>query len=233
MRQKPSPVSRTSRASNSAKVRPALEAAGVKFIDAGIRMVQVCGSGAPKRSREGDGACEHVGDGAFGNIQTEQTVQHLGQAGVAHHLAAVQIRDERDDAGPNGEPGGMSAGGLAVTVFPQQSQSPLCRLIRVVVGDVSFDLCDWTCTFAQIVAIEEIHRALATSRRKNRGFPGEALRLPDHPTRGGKEIGIGLVQLSFALGPLGSRGAANLHDTMLHTRAAVAQLVPHLAGQFW
>src|SRR4029453_3797057 len=41
---------------------------------------------------------------------------------------------------------------------------------------------------------------------------------------------IGLVQLRSALRPLGSRGAANLHDTMLHTPAAVAQLAPHLAG---
>jgi len=35
---------------------------------------------------------------------------------------------------PNGEPGGMSAGGLAVTVFPQQEQSPLNKLFRVVQG---------------------------------------------------------------------------------------------------
>jgi hypothetical protein len=28
----------------------------------------------------------------------------------------------------------MSAGGLPVTVLPQQEQSPLCKLIRVVFG---------------------------------------------------------------------------------------------------
>jgi hypothetical protein len=36
--------------------------------------------------------------------------------------------------GPNGLPGGMSAGGSAVTVFPQQAQSAPCKLIRVVIG---------------------------------------------------------------------------------------------------
>ena len=36
--------------------------------------------------------------------------------------------------GPNGEPGGMSAGGSAVMVLPQQRQSARCRLIRVVTG---------------------------------------------------------------------------------------------------
>ena len=79
-------------------------------------------------------ASKHVGDGAFGNLQAEQALQHLGQARIAYHLAAVQIGDERDDAGADGEPGGMSAGGLAVTVFLQQAQSPQCKLIRVVVG---------------------------------------------------------------------------------------------------
>jgi hypothetical protein len=44
-------------------------------------------------------ACEHVGDRAFGNLQAEQALQHLGQARVADHLAAVKIGDERDDAG--------------------------------------------------------------------------------------------------------------------------------------
>src|SRR5262249_46014217 len=45
------------------------------------------------------GTRQHVGDGAFGNLQAEQALQHLGQTRVAHHLAAMQIRDERDDAG--------------------------------------------------------------------------------------------------------------------------------------
>jgi len=36
--------------------------------------------------------------------------------------------------GPNGEPGGISAGGFAVMVLPQQEQSPRCKLIRVVNG---------------------------------------------------------------------------------------------------
>ena len=44
-------------------------------------------------------ACEHVGDRAFGNLQAEQALQHLRQARVADHLAAVKIGDERDDAG--------------------------------------------------------------------------------------------------------------------------------------
>ncbi|MGH6690619.1 MAG: hypothetical protein ACREF4_08075 [Gammaproteobacteria bacterium] len=35
---------------------------------------------------------------------------------------------------PNGEPGGISAGALAVTGFLQQGQSPRCKLMRVVTG---------------------------------------------------------------------------------------------------
>ncbi len=36
--------------------------------------------------------------------------------------------------GPNGEPGGMLAGGSAVVVLPHQGQLARCRLIRVVIG---------------------------------------------------------------------------------------------------
>jgi hypothetical protein len=37
-------------------------------------------------------ACEHVGDRGFGNLQAKQALQHLGQARVADHLAAVKNR---------------------------------------------------------------------------------------------------------------------------------------------
>ena len=42
---------------------------------------------------------EHVGDGAFGQLQAEQAVEHLGHAIVADHLAGMQIGHQRHDAG--------------------------------------------------------------------------------------------------------------------------------------
>ena len=77
---------------------------------------------------------ETVGDGTFGNLQTEQAVQHLGEAGVAYHLAAVQIRDKRDDARAERGAGWHVGGRLGGDGFPQQGQSPRCKLIRVVIG---------------------------------------------------------------------------------------------------
>ena len=80
------------------------------------------------------GARQHVGDGALGEFQAEQAVEHLDHAIVADHLAGVQIGHERDDTGTERTAGIMLAGGFAATRVLQHGQWPLCRLIRVVMG---------------------------------------------------------------------------------------------------
>ena len=53
--------------------------------------------GARDRERLGR-AGQHVGDGAFRDVQAEQPVEHLDEAVVADQLAGVQVDDEGDDA---------------------------------------------------------------------------------------------------------------------------------------
>ena len=70
-------------------------------------------------------AAEYVGDGAFADFKPEQPFEHLHQAVVADHVAGMQIDRQRGDAGAEGLPGGMPAGGVPAICLPQCWQAPL------------------------------------------------------------------------------------------------------------
>src|SRR5262249_13425258 len=87
------------------------------------------------------------------------------------------------------------------------------------------------------LGLAALERGLRTIARRTLGaiedFLGEALCLPYHPARGVDKIGIGFLQLAPALRALGSGGAVDLHDAVLHAAGAVAQLASDLARTFF
>src|SRR5215470_11091789 len=145
-------------------------------------------------------ARQHVGYGAFRNLQPEQAVQHLGQPCVADHLAAVQIGDQRDDAWAERRAarplrGTVAPDGLAaprtitlVQLVPSR-QRPEWRDLDVVVGVREHLTLEGYLSTA-VAALGKVvagHVGVGTELARDSGTPFAALLLP---TRFVRDIGL-------------------------------------------